>query len=85
VLAPLLGLTDLRTGQRVRFVPGTQGPHELVRLVQSGKADVAFHLHAVSFNELRNVADHHACMPPKSTWIEPKLRSGLTIYSLDDH
>jgi uncharacterized protein (DUF1015 family) len=85
VLDPLLGIADLRTDHRVRFVPGMQGTRELERLVQTGHADVAFHLHAVNFNELCAVADQHECMPPKSTWIEPKLRSGLTIYSLDDH
>ncbi len=85
VLAPLLGISDLRSDPRVRFVPGTQGPGELERLVHAGKADAGFHLHAVDFGELRAVADQHACMPPKSTWIEPKLRSGLTIYSLEDH
>ncbi|MBX2983845.1 MAG: DUF1015 domain-containing protein [Flavobacteriales bacterium] len=85
VLAPVLGITDLRTDPRVRFVPGTQGTKQLEQQVRSGNADVAFHLRAVSFNELRAVADSGACMPPKTTWIEPKLRSGLTIYSLDDH
>ncbi len=85
VLAPVLGITDLRTDQRVRFVPGMQGTAELQRLVMSGQADVAFHLCAVDFRELRAVADHQECMPPKTTWIEPKLRSGLIIYSLEDH
>ncbi len=85
VLGPVLGITDLRTDTRIRFVPGTHGTAELEQLVQTGKADVAFHLKAVSFKELRGVADSGACMPPKTTWIEPKLRSGLTIYSLDDH
>ncbi len=85
VLAPVLGIADLRTDQRVRFVPGTQGTNALEHPVDTGLADVAFHLRAVTFAELRSVADHHASMPPKSTWIEPKLRSGLTIYSLDDH
>ncbi|MBS1547314.1 MAG: DUF1015 domain-containing protein [Bacteroidetes bacterium] len=85
VLTPVLGIADLRTDQRVRFVPGTQGTDALEHSVDNGLADVAFHLQAVSFAELRTVADHHVSMPPKSTWIEPKLRSGLTIYSLDDH
>lgn len=85
VLGPVLGITDLRTDPRIRFVPGTQGTAELKRSVDNGKADVAFHLRAVNFNELRKVADSGGCMPPKTTWIEPKLRSGLTIYSLEDH
>ncbi|MCB0757066.1 MAG: DUF1015 domain-containing protein [Flavobacteriales bacterium] len=85
LLGPVLGIADLRTDPRISFVPGTHGPAELEQAVHSGKADVAFHLRAVSFNELRAVADSGACMPPKTTWIEPKLRSGLTIYSLDDN
>ena len=85
VLGPVLGITDLRTDPRIRFVPGTHGTAELEQAVNSDKADVAFHLRAVTFNELRKVADSGGCMPPKTTWIEPKLRSGLTIYSLEDH
>ncbi len=85
ILGPILGILDLRTDPKIRFVPGTSGTAELEHLVDSGKADVAFHLRAVDFNELRAVADQQACMPPKSTWVEPKLRSGLTIYSLEDH
>lgn len=84
VLGPLLGITDLRTDPRIRFVPGTQGTAALEQAVLAGSSDVAFHLRAVTFEELRAVADHGQCMPPKSTWIEPKLRSGLTIYSLED-
>ena len=85
VLGPVLGITDLRTDPRIRFVPGTHDTSELEQTVKSGKADVAFHLRAVTFNELRSVADSGGCMPPKTTWIEPKLRSGLTVYSLEDH
>jgi uncharacterized protein (DUF1015 family) len=84
VLGPLLGIADLRTDPRVRFVPGTSGPRELERLVDSGKAAVAFHLHPVEFAELQAVADSGGIMPPKSTYIEPKLRSGLTVYSLEE-
>ena len=65
-------------------MPGTSGTHELQRLVDSGEADVAFHLHPVRFAELQAVADSGGTMPPKSTYIEPKLRSGLTVYSLED-
>lgn len=84
VLAPLLGVVDLRTDPRAHFVPGTSGTHELQRLVDSGEADVAFHLHPVRFAELQAVADSGGTMPPKSTYIEPKLRSGVTVYSLED-
>lgn len=85
ILGPVLGITDLRTDPRIRFAPGLHGTAVLEAMVQAGEADVAFHLRAVSFNELQAVADSGACMPPKTTWVEPKLRSGLTIYSLDDH
>lgn len=85
ILDPILGITDPRADPRLRFFPGTHGIAALEAAVRSGKADVAFHLPAVSFGELKAVADSGACMPPKTTWIEPKLRSGLTIYSLDDH
>ena len=84
VLKPVLGIHDLRTDPHVRFVPGTQGVAELERMVKDGEAKVAFHLRPVSFSELQAVADGGGCMPPKSTWIEPKLRSGLTVYSLED-
>jgi uncharacterized protein (DUF1015 family) len=85
VLGPVLGIGDLRTDPRIRFVPGTHPLAELERSVLEGKADVAFHLRSVHFDELTTVADSGGCMPPKTTWIEPKLRSGLTIYSLDDN
>jgi len=84
ILEPLLGISELRTDPRVQFVPGTLGLPALEERVNSGKADAAFHLAAVTFGELRAVADSGTCMPPKSTWIEPKLRSGLTIYSLEE-
>ncbi|MCB0792156.1 MAG: DUF1015 domain-containing protein [Flavobacteriales bacterium] len=84
VLGPVLGITDLRTDPRVLFVPGTHGVGELERSVDSGTAKAAFHLHPVSFSDLKAVSDSGGSMPPKSTYIEPKLRSGLTIYSLED-
>lgn len=84
VLDPILGIHDLRTDPHVRFIPGIAGVAELERMVRSGEAAVAFHLRPVSFAELKAVADSGGCMPPKSTYIEPKLRSGLTVYSLED-
>lgn len=84
VLGPVLGVHDLRTDQRVRFVPGIQGTSELDRLVVSNEAAVAFHLFPVGFGEMKAVADEGGTMPPKSTYIEPKLRSGLVVYSLED-
>ncbi|MBX2972153.1 MAG: DUF1015 domain-containing protein [Flavobacteriales bacterium] len=85
VLAPVLGIHDLRTDPQVKFIPGTAGVAELERMVKSGEAAAAFHLRPVSFAELKAVADTGGCMPPKSTYIEPKLRSGVTVYSLEDH
>ena len=84
VLDPVLGIHDLRTDPHVKFVPGTYGVAELERLVKSGEAAAAFNLRPVSFEELKAVADTGGCMPPKSTYIEPKLRSGITVYSLED-
>jgi uncharacterized protein (DUF1015 family) len=84
VLGPLLGISDLRTDARVRFVPGADGTGPLERMVNKGEAAMAFHLHPVSFEELQAVADTGGTMPPKSTYIEPKLRSGLVVYSLED-
>ncbi|MBK6541322.1 MAG: DUF1015 domain-containing protein [Flavobacteriales bacterium] len=84
VLDPVLGIHDLRTDPHVKFVPGTLGPRELERMVKAGEAAAAFHLRPVSFAEMKGVADGGCCMPPKSTYIEPKLRSGLLIYSLEE-
>jgi len=84
VLDPVLGIHDLRTDPHVKFVPGTHGTAELERMVKSGEVAAAFNLRPVSFEELKAVADTGGCMPPKSTYIEPKLRSGLTVYSLED-
>lgn len=79
VLAPLLGIDDLRTDTRVDFVGGIRGVPELERRVDSGEASAAFALHPVSIAELLAVADAGQIMPPKSTWFEPKLRDGLLI------
>jgi uncharacterized protein (DUF1015 family) len=83
VLAPLLGISDPRTDDRIQFVSGAHGTAELVRLVDSGAAAVAFSLHPTSMEELLAVADTGAVMPPKSTWFEPKPRSGLFLHPLD--
>ncbi|MBP7450430.1 MAG: DUF1015 domain-containing protein [Flavobacteriales bacterium] len=84
ILGPLLRITDLRSDPRVKFVPGADGPQVLERMVTTGQAEAAFHLYPVSFEELQAVADVGGTMPPKSTYIEPKLRSGLVVYSLED-
>ena len=80
VLAPLLGIDDPRTSQRIEFVGGIRGPEELVRRVDRRGDGVAFALHPTSMAELMAVADASRMMPPKSTWFEPKLRSGLAVH-----
>jgi uncharacterized protein (DUF1015 family) len=80
VLGPLLGIDDPRTSQRIEFVGGIRGPEELVRRVQRRGGGVAFALHPVSMAQLMAVSDAGLVLPPKSTWFEPKLRSGLAVH-----
>jgi uncharacterized protein (DUF1015 family) len=80
LLAPILRIADVRTDKRIDFVGGARGTSELEKLVDSGKAAVAFSLHPVSVADLMAVSDAGAIMPPKSTWFEPKLRDGLLIH-----
>jgi uncharacterized protein (DUF1015 family) len=82
LLAPVLKIADVRTDKRIDFVGGSRGTAELERLVDSGKAAVAFSLYPVSVSDLMDVSDGGAIMPPKSTWFEPKLRDGLLIHVL---
>lgn len=84
ILAPHLGIGDLRTDKRIDFVGGIRGLGELERRVDSGEMAVAFALHPVSMQQLISIADNDLIMPPKVTWFEPKLRSGLFVYSLED-
>jgi uncharacterized protein (DUF1015 family) len=77
LLAPILGIADVRTDKRIDFVGGARGTGELERLVGSGKAAVAFSMFPVNVTDLMRVSDAGAIMPPKSTWFEPKLRDGL--------
>ena len=83
VLDKLLAIKDLRTDKRIDFVGGIRGLGELSRRVDSGEMAVAFALYPVSMQQLMDIADSGAIMPPKTTWFEPKLRSGLAIHSLD--
>ncbi len=82
VLDDLLGIKDLRTDQRVDFVGGIRGLGELQSRVDSGEMRVAFALYPVSMKQLMDIADTDNIMPPKTTWFEPKLRSGLVIHKL---
>jgi uncharacterized protein (DUF1015 family) len=80
VLAPLLGIGDERTDKRIDFVGGIRGPAELTRLVDAGRAAVAFAMFPTTIDDLVAIADAGGIMPPKSTWFEPKLRDGLLIH-----
>jgi uncharacterized protein (DUF1015 family) len=82
VLDKVLGIKDLRTDRRIDFVGGIRGLGELKRRVDSGEMKVAFALYAVSMQQLINIADSGNIMPPKTTWFEPKLRSGLVVHEL---
>jgi len=83
VLEPILNIMDLRTSKRIDFVGGMRGLGELQRRVDSGEMVVAFALFPVSMQQLISIADTGNIMPPKTTWFEPKLRSGLVIHSLE--
>ncbi len=82
ILDPILDIGDLRTSKRVDFVGGIRGLGELKRRVDAGEMKVAFALFPVSMDQLINIADSGNIMPPKTTWFEPKLRSGLVIHKL---
>ena len=81
LLAPVLGIDDPRTSKRIDFIGGIRGTGELTKLVDSGKAAVAFSMYPTTVQQLMDIADAGQIMPPKSTWFEPKLRSGLFIHT----
>jgi len=83
LLAPILGIQDPRTDPRIRFKGGFDCVAQLEKEVETRKADVAFSLYPTSTEEVMSVADAGMIMPPKSTWFEPKLRSGLFVHTLD--
>ncbi|MFI5177609.1 MAG: DUF1015 domain-containing protein, partial [Vicinamibacterales bacterium] len=80
VLEPIFGVGDPRSDKRIDFVGGIRGPAELERLVNTGRAAVAFSLYPVAVDDLLAIADAGGIMPPKSTWFEPKLRDGLLVH-----
>ena len=82
VLDPILGITDLRTSKRIDFVGGIRGLGELKRRVDNGEMQCAFAMYPVSMSQLLDIADTGNIMPPKTTWFEPKLRSGLVVHKL---
>jgi uncharacterized protein (DUF1015 family) len=84
LLTPIFGIGDPRTDERIDFVGGIRGPEALEKRVDSGDAAVAFSMAPVTVEQLIAIADAGEIMPPKSTWFEPKLRSGLFIHTLDE-
>lgn len=83
ILSPVLDIQDLRRSKRIDFIGGIRGLEELKKRVDSGEMKVAFALYPVSMEQLINIADSGNIMPPKTTWFEPKLRSGLVIHLLE--
>ncbi|NLB68421.1 MAG: DUF1015 domain-containing protein [Lentisphaerae bacterium] len=83
LLSPVLGINDPRTDERIFFVGGIRGNAELISSVDSGNASVAFSMYPTTVEQMMEIADAGQTMPPKSTWFEPKLRSGLLIHTLD--
>ncbi len=81
VLGPILGIDDPRTSDRISFVGGIRGTDELVNRVRERDAGCAFSMHPLGIDQLMNVADQSRVLPPKSTWFEPKLRSGLVVHT----
>jgi len=84
VLEPILGITDLKTDERIEFISGAESIESIEEKVFKGKAAVAFILYPATMEQVKRVADNQLIMPPKSTWVEPKLRSGLTIYPINE-
>lgn len=83
LLAPILGIENPRKDKRITFVGGIKGTEELEKMVNSGEYKVAFSMYPTSIEDLINVSDAGRIMPPKSTWFEPKLKSGLVVHLLD--
>ena len=83
LLNPILGIGDPRTDERIDFIGGIRGIGELEKVVDNGKFAVSFSMYPTSIEQLMNIADSGKVMPPKSTWFEPKLRSGLIVHSYD--
>jgi uncharacterized protein (DUF1015 family) len=83
ILQPILGIQDLKTDNRISFIPGNLGLDAINMPIMENKSDVGFILFPLTFEQVVKVADKQMIMPPKSTWVEPKLRSGLTIFELE--
>jgi uncharacterized protein (DUF1015 family) len=84
ILKPILGIQDLKTDENISFMSGAESIETIVSSVNSEKYKIAFILYPISIEQVKAVADANGIMPPKSTWVEPKLRSGLTIYNINE-
>ena len=84
ILNPILGIADLKTDPSISFVSGAEGLEAITNAVDKGQAKVGFVLFPIRMEQVKSVADHQLIMPPKSTWVEPKIRSGLTIYMTNE-
>lgn len=84
ILKPIFNIIDLRKDKRIDFVGGMRGLSELEKRVDSGEMKVAFSMYPVSMKQLISISDNNMIMPPKVTWFEPKLRSGLFVHNLDE-
>ncbi len=84
VLKPILGISDLKTDENIDFISGAESIEKIESQITEGKFKVGFILFPITMEQVKKVADHQMIMPPKSTWVEPKLRSGLTIYNINE-
>jgi uncharacterized protein (DUF1015 family) len=84
ILKPILGIDDLKTSDQIEFIPGNESLQSIEEKINSGKFEIGFVLFPATIDQVKRVADNQMNMPPKSTWVEPKLRSGLTIYSINE-
>jgi uncharacterized protein (DUF1015 family) len=82
ILHPILGIEDLRNDERIEYIPGKQSILTLKELIDEGEFAVGFMLYPSDISEIKLLADNNLIMPPKSTYIEPKFRSGLVVYEL---
>lgn len=82
ILDPVLGIKDLKTDKNIEFVSGNLGIEAIEKAILKKDAELGFVLHPLTVEQIRRVADNEMIMPPKSTWVEPKLRSGMTIYNI---
>lgn len=84
VLTPILGIKDLKTDENIEFISGAESLENFELKITKGKFKIGFVLFPITMDQVKKVADNHMIMPPKSTWVEPKMRSGLTIYNINE-